>query len=306
MPSRNAGAFRLRRSSPVTLSCPSPQPASADAPAGTALVPMPTASTRPTPPASAGFDAVIFDMDGVLTDTAAVHSAAWKRTFDTFLERRARQTGQAFQEFTHATDYLAYVDGRPRFAGVEAFLASRGVRLPWGDPDDPTDADTVCGLGNRKNELFNALVAAEGVRVHHSTVALIHALRAAGLGVGLATSSRNAALLLRLTGTRPLFGSVIDGRAAEQRGLRGKPHPDTFLAACAELGVAPARAIVVEDAVSGVQAGVSGGFALVVGVAREGNAATLHAHGADLVVTDLAEVSVEHLDRKVRLRAAGA
>ena len=249
------------------------------------------------------FDAAIFDMDGVVTDTAAVHSAAWKRMFDEYLGRRESERGEPFREFSHAVDYRSYVDGRPRYEGVRAFLESRGIRLPFGAASDPANAETICGLGNRKNEVFNQIVEAEGARVYRSTIALIEALRAAGIGVGLATSSRNAALVLAKTGTAPLFAAVVDGLVSEKLRLEGKPAPDIFLAACAQLGAGPRRAIVFEDAVSGVRAGVAGGFGLVVGVARENNAAELRENGAHLVVSDLGELSVEALDRKVRVEA---
>lgn len=243
-------------------------------------------------------------MDGVVTDTAAVHSAAWKRMFDEYLRRRERRDGEPFREFTHGGDYRAYVDGRPRYQGVAAFLASRRITLPAGTPVDPADCETVCGLGNRKNELFNEIITTSGVRLYDSTLALIHALGAAGIQIGLATSSRNAALILDRTGTAPLFATVVDGVVSERLGLSGKPRPDIFTTAAANLGVPPARAVVLEDAVTGVQAAAAGGFALVIGVAREDNAQELQANGADMVVRDLADVSVEVIDRGVRHKGA--
>jgi beta-phosphoglucomutase family hydrolase len=248
------------------------------------------------------FDAVIFDMDGVLTRTSAVHAVAWKRTFDGFLRERALARGEPFRAFDHPRDYLAHVDGRPRYHGVESFLGSRGIALPFGAVEDLPDAATVCGLGNRKNELFNQIIAEEGVGVHDSTVALIRELRARRLRVGLATSSRNASLILARVNLAHLFDTAIDGVVAALLGLRGKPEPDIFATACARLGVDPARAIVVEDAISGVQAGARGGFALTVGVAREGNARELRENGADLVVADLAETSLDELNRLVCTR----
>jgi beta-phosphoglucomutase family hydrolase len=248
------------------------------------------------------FDAVIFDMDGVITDTAAVHSHAWKRMFDEYLRRREREHGEAFREFTHAGDYRSYVDGKPRYQGVEAFLASRGIRLAPGAPEDPAGRETVCGLGNRKNELFNDLIETTGVRVYGSTLVLIHDLLHAGLKVGLATSSRNSALVLSRTQTAGLFATIVDGLVSERLGLKGKPHPDIFVTAAANLGVPCARAIVVEDAVSGVRAGARGGFALVVGVARENNALELGEAGADLVVGDLAETGLADLDARIRAK----
>jgi len=245
-------------------------------------------------------------MDGVLTDTAEVHSSAWKRMFDEFLRTWSERTGTAFEEFSRARDYRAYVDGKPRYEGVASFLSSRGISLPFGSPEDTPSAETVCGLGNRKNELFNAIVATTGAAVFPSTVALIRAFRDAGLKIGLATSSRNSALVLARSHTAPLFGTVVDGVVSERLGLRGKPAPDIFVATCAALEVAPSRAIVVEDAVSGVRAGAGGGFALVVGVARENNARELRANGADVVVTDLAELSFEKINEQVRLKRAAA
>ena len=253
------------------------------------------------PPARA-FAAVIFDMDGVVTDTAAVHSAAWKRMFDEYLRRREACDGEPFHEFTHARDYRACVDGRPRYQGVEMFLASRGIHLPAGAPDDPAGCETVCGLGNRKNELFNEIIATTGVKLHASTLALIEALRQEGIKVGLATSSRNAAPILAKTGTARLFATVVDGLVSERLGLKGKPHPDIFTTAAASLGVPPARAVVVEDAVPGVRAGAAGGFALVIGVAREGNGRELQENGADVVVRDLAETNFAEIDRQVRAK----
>lgn len=248
-------------------------------------------------------DAVVFDLDGVVTDTAAVHSAAWKRMFDEFLQARAA-TGP-FCEFTPA-DYRTHVDGRPRYQGVAAFLESRGIVLPFGSPGDPAGHGSVCALGNRKNELFNEVIATSGVRVYASSVALIHALRDAGVRVGLATSSRNAAAVLDRTQLAPLFATVVDGAVSERLGLKGKPHPDIFTTACARLGADPARAVVVEDAVSGVRAGAAGGFGLVLGVAREGNAQELRAHGADVVVHDLAGVSLDDLDARLRAKREAA
>lgn len=266
----------------------------------------PASSTRENPaPAperdltSPLFEAAIFDLDGVLTQTASVHAAAWKQIFDGYLGELARRSGTPHREFALGADYLAYVDGRPRYEGVAAFLESRGIRLPAGSPEDAPELETVCGLGNRKNQLFNQIVETSGVSVYASTLVLIHALRAAGVKVGLATSSRNAALVLARTETAGLFATVVDGVVSERLGLRGKPHPDIFVTACANLGVPPARAIVVEDAVSGVRAGAAGSFGLVVGVAREDNARELRENGADFVVRDLVEVTVEEISRRV-------
>lgn len=248
------------------------------------------------------FDAVVFDMDGVLTRTAAVHAAAWKRMFDEFLDLRAAQDGNACRAYEHPADYLAHIDGRPRNEGVETFLRSRGISLPPGSPDDAPGFGTVWALGNRKNNLFNEIVRSQGVAVYESTLTLIHALRAEGVRVGLATSSRNAALVLGKSGTAGLFEVVVDGLVSARLGLRGKPAPDIFLSASSQLGVPAGRAIVVEDAVSGVQAGARGGFALTVGVAREDNARELHENGADIVVADLAGITPSDLNRFVLAR----
>jgi HAD superfamily hydrolase (TIGR01509 family) len=250
------------------------------------------------------FDAAIFDMDGVVTKTAAVHSMAWKRLFDGYLRRRAQMHREQFREFTHAEDYLRYVDGRPRYRGVEAFLASRGITLPFGAPDDRPDVETVCGLGNLKNRLFNEIVATEGVEVYDSTIRLILAFLARGVRVGLATSSKNSGVILDKSATRGLFGTVVDGVVSERLGLQGKPAPDIFITAAQNLGCVPDRAIVFEDAVSGVRAAACGGFALVIGIARENNPRELEESGADLVVNDLSETGLEEISQQVRRKRA--
>jgi beta-phosphoglucomutase family hydrolase len=250
------------------------------------------------------FEAAIFDLDGVITKTAAVHSMAWKRMFDDFLQIRAARHHEPFNEFAHAHDYLAYVDGRPRYDGVEAFLKSRGIKLPLGTPEDLPGRETVCGLGNRKNAIFNQIIEREGVGLFDSTIALIREMLQRGIKVGLATSSNNSEAILNKTGTAPLFATIVDGNVSENLGLKGKPEPDIFTTASANLGVPCARAIVVEDAVSGVQAGAKGGFGLVIGIARENNARELRANGADLVVHDLAETSLEQINRLVQARRA--
>ncbi len=256
-------------------------------------------------PAPLAFEAVVFDMDGVLTQTATVHAEAWKQLFDEYLATRSARLGEPFSEFTRERDYLAYVDGRPRYRGVETFLRSRKIVLPYGTPADQPGTETICGLGNRKNALFNEIVRTRGVRVYDSTVALIITLRRRGVCVGLATSSRNATDILELTGTRFLFGAVVDGLVSEQLGLRGKPEPDIFHEACAGLRVHRSRAVVVEDAASGVEAGARGGFALTIGVAREGNAAELVARGADIAVDDLSRIDVDAINRLVIKKKAG-
>jgi trehalose 6-phosphate phosphatase len=244
---------------------------------------------------AAGFEAAIFDMDGVVTKTARVHARAWKRLFDDYLEARASRRGEVFRPFDREADYLAFVDGKPRYEGVRSFLASRGIEIPPGKASDGPDAETVCGLGNKKDGYFEEAMHRDGVEVFDSTVGLVRELRRRGVRVAVVTSSKHGAEVLRRVALEDLFDVAMDGTVTEQLGLRGKPDPDVFLAAAEQLGSPPARTMVVEDAVSGVQAGRAGGFGLVVGVDRGGNRAALEAGGADMVVTDLAEVTAETL-----------
>jgi beta-phosphoglucomutase family hydrolase len=250
------------------------------------------------------FDAVIFDMDGVITKTASVHSLAWKKMFDEYLRHREQTCGEPFREFTHAGDYLAYVDGRPRYQGVETFLKSRSIEIPFGNPADSPTKKTICGLGNRKNEFFNQVVEENGVGLYDTTLKLINELLANGVRVGLATSSKNGDFVLNKAGILHLFQTRVDGIVSAQRGLKGKPAPDIFTTACSNLGATPERAIVVEDAVSGVQAGAKGGFALVIGIARENNAHELKSNGADVVVTDLGETNIQKINQWVAAKQA--
>jgi beta-phosphoglucomutase family hydrolase len=236
------------------------------------------------------FDAVLFDMDGVLTDTASVHASAWKRMFDAFLRARAAASGERFVPFDIEADYARHVDGKPRTDGVRDFLRARGITLPEGRPDDPPQAQTVHGLGNRKDQLVNEVIATDGVRVFPGSVPLLERLRAAGIRTAVVTSSQNRARVLEAAGLGALFDVAVDGITIIERGLAGKPAPDMFLEAARALGVDPARAVVVEDALSGVEAGARGGFGLVIGVARKGNRAELEAHGAQRVVADLSEL----------------
>lgn len=230
--------------------------------------------------------ACLFDLDGVVTRTAVVHAAAWKETFDAFLRER---DGAGFSPFTDS-DYDQYVDGRPRADGVRSFLASRGVELPEGSPDDPPDAQTVNGVGNRKNELLLEKIRTDGVEPYEGTLRYIDAVRGAGLATAIVSSSANTRDVLRSIDAERLFDVRIDGVVARERKLPGKPHPDTFLAAARELGVEPSRAAVFEDALAGMDAGRSGHFGYVVGVDRVGQTDALYAHGADRVVKDLAEL----------------
>ncbi|MEU4142528.1 beta-phosphoglucomutase family hydrolase [Streptomyces parvulus] len=230
--------------------------------------------------------ACLFDLDGVVTRTAVVHAAAWKETFDAFLRER---DGADFRPFTDS-DYDEYVDGRPRADGVRSFLSSRGIDLPEGGPDDPPDATTVNGVGNRKNELLLEKIRTDGVEPYEGTLRYIDAVRAAGLAAAIVSSSANTRDVLRSIDAEGLFDVRIDGVVARERKLPGKPHPDTFLAAARDLGVDPSRAAVFEDALAGMDAGRSGHFGFVVGVDRVGQADALYAHGADRVVKDLAEL----------------
>ena len=235
------------------------------------------------------FDAVLFDLDGVLTDTARLHAAAWKRMFDAYLAERAERTGEPFRPFDIGADYVAYVDGKPRFDGVRDFLEGRGIELPDGAADDPPSRETVCGLGNRKNQLVNETMASEGVEAYPGSVALVRELRAQGMKTAVVTSSGNCDAVLAAAGIADLFDTRVDGNDLGELGLAGKPAPDAFLEAARRLGADAKRAVVVEDALSGVQAGRAGGFGLVIGVARKDNAQALAENGADVVVDDLAE-----------------
>ena len=234
------------------------------------------------------YEAVLFDLDGVLTATARLHAAAWTRLFDSYLAERAAAEGAPFRPF-QPHDYARYVDGRPRYDGVRAFLASRGITLPDGAPDDPPGDGTVCGLGNRKQAFFHDVLAGEGADTIPGTVAVVRHLRHRGVRTAVVSSSRNCAAILESAGLSGLFELQVDGVVAARLGLAGKPAPDTFLHAARTMGVAPARAAVVEDAIAGVAAGRAGGFGLVVGIDRAGVPDELARAGADLVVTDLVD-----------------
>ena len=235
-------------------------------------------------------EACLFDLDGVLTQTAKVHAAAWKTTFDEYLRKRAQERGEEFVEFDAVGDYDEYVDGKPRYEGVRSFLASRNIDLPEGSPSDPPDKDTIDGLGNRKNELVLELIHRDGVQPYEGSVRFVKAARDAGLRRAVVSSSTNCHDVLVAVGILDLFEEIVDGVVAEREHLAGKPAPDTFLAAARKVGVAPARAAVFEDALAGVEAGRAGSFGLVVGVDRVGQADALSQHGADVVVKDLAEL----------------
>ena len=230
------------------------------------------------------YGAALFDLDGVLTPTAEVHMRAWDRMFNDYLVDHPDQPPYTDD------DYFAHVDGKPRYDGVAAFLASRGIDLPHGSPDDAPAAETVCGLGNRKNDAFNRVLAEEGVSPYPGSLHLLEDLEAAGTPMAVVSSSRNAPAVLEAAGIAHFFPVVMYGTLAEQRGLPGKPAPDTFQAAAADLGVAADACVVLEDAVSGVQAGAAGGFALVVGVDRGAGREVLQGAGAEVVVADLEEL----------------
>ncbi len=242
------------------------------------------------------FDAVIFDLDGVITQTALVHSQAWKQMFDEYLREREEKHAEPFREFSHQDDYLPYVDGKPRYNGVQSFLESRGIKLPFGDPEDGPEKDTVCGIGNRKNISFNRILEEEGVKEYPSTVELIHTLKEKGIHVGVASSSKNCKQVLEAAGLLDLMETRIDGVVSAELGLNGKPEPDIFTTAADRLGVSYDRAVVVEDAVSGVQAGKKGNFGLVLGIAREENTQELYIGGADIVVEDISEIGFDGIE----------
>ncbi len=234
--------------------------------------------------------ACLFDLDGVLTQTAKVHAAAWKQMFDGYLRRRAGERGVDFVAFDPATDYERYVDGKPRYDGVRSFLASRGIELPQGDPDDPSGRETIDGLGNAKNEIVLKLIREEGVEPYAGSVRYVRAARTFGLRRAVVSSSTNCRDVLAAAGIGELFEEIVDGVVAERQGLAGKPAPDTFVAGARALGVQPGAAAVFEDALAGVRAGRAGRFGFVVGVDRVGHADALRAQGADTVVADLDEL----------------
>lgn len=237
-------------------------------------------------------DAVLFDLDGVVTKTATVHAAAWKQLFDEYLRRRAQREARPFRPFDADSDYRLYVDGKPRYDGVRSFLGSRGIVLDEGGAGDSPDRETVCGLGNRKDGYFADYLATYSVETYEGTIALIRELRSRGIKTAVVTASKHGAHVLEAAGIADCFDARVDGNDAEALGLAGKPAPATYLEASRRLGVAPARAAVVEDAIAGVQAGRAGGFGLVIGVNRSGSRGALLENGADVEVRDLSEVQV--------------
>jgi beta-phosphoglucomutase family hydrolase len=237
-----------------------------------------------------GARACLFDLDGVLTDTASVHAASWKQMFDDYLRARAERDGTPFRPFDVKDDYGPYVDGRPRLDGTRGFLESRGIELPEGAPDDPAGTETLWGLSTRKNDLVQVKIRTVGVDVYPGSVRYLQAVKAAGLFAACVSSSANAEQVLEVARLTAFIDHRVDGVVAKQRGLPGKPAPDTFLAAAADLGVPKEQAVVFEDALAGVASGRAGGFGYVVGVDRVGHAEALREHGADVVVQDLSEL----------------
>jgi beta-phosphoglucomutase family hydrolase len=235
-------------------------------------------------------EACLFDLDGVLTQTAKVHARAWKEVFDAFLAERAQKSGERFRPFDEVADYDEYVDGKPREEGVRSFVASRHISLTEGSENDPAEADTVHGLANRKDGLFLQLIHTQGVQAFEGSVRYLHAARDARLRLAVVSSSRHCSEVLRAARLQGLFDAQVDGNVANAKGLVGKPAPDTYLEAARMLSVAPPQCAVYEDALAGVEAGRAGGFGLVVGVDRAGRAAALRKHGADIVVNDLANL----------------
>lgn len=239
------------------------------------------------------FAAVLFDLDGVLTATAKIHAICWKQMFDEYLQQKSLRLGEAFQPFDIDQDYRLYVDGKLRYEGVQSFLASRAIEIPFGTPESLPQEETVCGLGNRKDKLVNEMLAAGNVGVFEGSIALVRYLLGREIRTAVVSASKNCEAILNAAGIADLFELRVDGKVAEHFSLPGKPEPATFLKAAEMLGVAPQQAVVVEDAIAGVQAGRSGGFGLVIGVDRHGDADALRENGADLVVNDLAELLPE-------------
>lgn len=258
---------------------PEPSPEPTDAPGSPPVLRLP-----------AGISACLFDLDGVLTQTAKVHAAAWKRMFDAFLAQWAQRTGDPYRPFELPSDYVRYVDGKLRADGVRSFLASRSIVLPEGSPDDPPSADTIIGLGTRKNDMVLDLIRSQGVDVYAGSVHFLEVARASGQRTAVVSASKNCREVLVSVGIEDLFEVRVDGLVAERDHLAGKPAPDMFLAAAATLGVPASACAVFEDAVAGVEAGRAGSFGWVVGVDRGGNADGLAAAGSDIVVGDLSEL----------------
>jgi len=238
--------------------------------------------------------AAIFDMDGVITQSARVHAAAWKRMFDEYLKQRGDREGKEHKPFDDEKDYYRYVDGKPRYEGAESFLESRGISIPYGSPQDAVDRETICGLGNKKNQYFLEHLKENGVKSYPSTRVFVQKMKARKKRVAVISSSRNAQAVLEASGDLDLFHVVVDGMEASKRRLKGKPEPDIFLEAARRLEVSPENCIIIEDALSGVEAGRAGGFALVIGIDRSGQNNELKSRGADIVVNDLSEIRIKN------------
>lgn len=243
------------------------------------------------------FKSVIFDLDGVITRTAVIHARAWKVVFDNFLRSRQARYGEPFKAFSYENDYLPYVDGKSRYEGIQAFLMSRNIDIPFGTQDDQEDKTTICSLGNKKNLVFLEIVRAGGVDIFESTIKFINSLRRNNVKVAVASSSKNCKLILESAGIDQLFLSCVDGNVLEEFGLKGKPQPDIFVKAANNIGVEVSASVVVEDAFSGVQAGRNGGFGLVIGIARENNQEELLKGGADVVIGDMSEIDCDWIER---------
>lgn len=237
-------------------------------------------------------DGFLFDLDGVVTNTSALHSSAWKLLFDDFLKKDAARQGIPFKPFDIDTEFKQYVDGKPRYEGVVSFLESRGIDLPWGEKDDHQEMETIYGLGNRKNRLFNELLGSRGAEVFETSLSLLKDLRSRGIKTAVVSSSKNCPSVMKSAGITELFDVRMSSIEAEEMELAGKPAPDVFLKAAEMLDVKPERAVVIEDAISGVQSGRAGGFRHVIGVAREGEEDDLRKNGADIVVSDLGELQL--------------
>jgi alpha,alpha-trehalase len=247
--------------------------------------------SRPRPLDLTAFGAMLFDLDGVLTKTAVVHAAAWKRLFDEYLAAKAARDHTAFEPFDVGRDYRRYVDGKLRYDGVKSFLESRHITLPYGSPQDGRDQETICGLGNKKDRYFQMHLEQHGVEVYDDAVRFLRAVRARGLRTAVVSASKHTATVVEKVGLTDCFDTRVDGIESERLRLRGKPAPDSFLEAARRLGVDTKQAVVIEDAVAGVQAGRDGGFGLVIGVDRTGHADELRQNGAAIVTSNMAELA---------------
>jgi len=243
------------------------------------------------------FKAVIFDLDGVITKTATIHAESWKVMFDEYLHLREEKHKESFVEFSIKDDYLKYVDGKPRYKGVESFLQSRNIELTFGSPDDSSDKETICGLGNQKNVKFIEILNTKGIDVYESTVRLINELKEAQVRIGIASSSKNCQFVLKTAKLEHLFETRVDGVVSAELGLKGKPEGDIFVKAAENLGISPKDAIVVEDALSGVEAGKNGKFGLVIGLDREGHGNLMKERGADIVIEDFAGITKKDIEQ---------